>query len=71
MSAAPCSAFRARSERDATTCGACGWSEAAHGERCGWLDDASEECGARATRGTNVSGPLCDEHGEQHERESE
>ncbi len=30
MSAAPCSAFRARSECDATTCGACGWSDAAH-----------------------------------------
>jgi hypothetical protein len=30
MSVAPCSAFRPRSGGDATTCGACGWSEAAH-----------------------------------------
>ena len=45
---------------------------------CGWIidDDADEDgndvlCGKPATRGTAATGPLCDEHGEEHERESE
>lgn len=38
---------------------------------CGWLLGATEiECGKPATRGTEATGPLCDEHGEQHERDA-
>lgn len=38
--------------------------------RCGWLLGASEiECGKTATRGTTTTGPLCDEHGEEYDRE--
>jgi len=40
---------------------------------CGWIidGDAGLTCDRKATRGTAATGPLCDEHGEEHERESE
>lgn len=37
---------------------------------CGWLLGSSLiECGKTATRGTTTTGPLCDEHGEEYDRE--
>jgi len=40
---------------------------------CGWIidGDAGLTCDRKATRGTMATGPLCYEHGEEHERESE
>lgn len=42
-------------------------------ELCGWIidGDAAMTCDRKATRGTQITGPLCDEHGEEDQRESE
>lgn len=43
------------------------------GTMCGWIidGDAGLTCDRKATRGTQITGPLCDEHGEEDQRESE
>jgi hypothetical protein len=43
------------------------------GETCGWIidGDGGLTCDRPAKRGTQITGPLCDEHGEEDQRESE